>query len=231
MTEKHFGLYTDLAALTDTMRLEEIARQRQQGVHIPCTDGVLLCPGCKIGKDTLILPGCILFSDARIGERCVVGPNTTLADTVAGDDVQIQSSLCEGATIGNGTVVGPFARLRPGTALGENVRAGNFIEIKNAQVGDGSKVAHLSYVGDCDMGSGVNVGCLCVTANYDGKAKHRTQVGDDVFLGCNTVLVAPVVVGDGAFTAAGTVVTDDVPPEALAIGRSCQKNKEGWQRP
>jgi bifunctional UDP-N-acetylglucosamine pyrophosphorylase/glucosamine-1-phosphate N-acetyltransferase len=189
-------------------RREILARHIENGVHIPCEDGVMIDEETTIGTGSTILPGCVLT-------RCAIGADVTL-DHVHAADVMI----------GRGVTIGPFVRLRPGTVIGDDVKIGNFVEIKNASLGTGTKVAHLSYIGDADFGAGINVGCGLAVANYDGKKKHRTRVGDGAFLGCHTSLVAPVNVGDGAYVAAGSVITQDVPPDTLAIARTRQVHKE-----
>jgi bifunctional UDP-N-acetylglucosamine pyrophosphorylase/glucosamine-1-phosphate N-acetyltransferase len=151
-----------------------------------------------------------------------------LRDTVVGEDAVVISTVSESAEIGPGASVGPFTRLRPGTKLGRGTRAGSYVEMKNAVVGDGSKVPHLSYVGDADIGEHSNIGAATVFVNYDGVAKHHSSVGDHVRIGSDSMIVAPVNIGDGAYTAAGTVITEDVPPGALGIGRAEQRNVAGW---
>ncbi len=219
--------FHELLQLDETQRLRAIALCRAAGVRIPCADGVIVAPGVNVGVGTLLLPGTILLGGCEIGENCVLGPNTVLSETTVGAGCELNSVQGEGATIGEDCQIGPFVRLRPGTRLGRGLRIGNFVELKNAEIGDGTKIAHLSYIGDATFGKGVNVGCGLAVANYDGKQKHRTVVGDNVFLGCHNALVAPVSVGEGAYTAAGSTVTQDVPPGALAIARARQVNKQG----
>ena len=202
----------------------------ENGVLIPCTDGVMLAPDCQIGAGTQIWPCTLLQRGVVIGRDCEIGPNSVLAQCDIGDRVMVQSSVCTESIIGDGCSVGPFTRLRPGTRLGKEVRAGNFVEVKNADIGDGAKLSHLSYVGDAQVGEKVNIGCLCATANFDGKDKFRCEVGDGAFVGCNTILVAPVTLGEDAYTAAGSVITEDIPDGALAIARARQTNKEGWRK-
>lgn len=228
MSKQLFSTYTDLARLSSDVRMAAIENLRVQGVWIPCTDGILIAPDCQIGSGTIVLPGCILLSGCAIGKNCVIGPNTTIGDSRIGDNVTLESTVCHGAVIDTGATVGPFARIRPGTHLAKNVHAGNFVEVKNSNIGAGTKVSHLTYIGDTDMGECCNVGCGCATANYDGKQKHRSTVGDHVFVGCHTTLVSPVEIGADSYTAAGSVITQDVPADTLAIGRSRQTNKEQW---
>ncbi|WP_231126888.1 bifunctional UDP-N-acetylglucosamine diphosphorylase/glucosamine-1-phosphate N-acetyltransferase GlmU [Motilibacter aurantiacus] len=182
----------------------------------------------ELAPDVTLLPGVRLHGRTSVAAGAVVGPDTTLVDTEVGADAVVRSSTCEGARIGERATVGPYTFLRPGTVLGAGAKAGGFVEMKNAVLGQEAKVPHLSYVGDAEVGDGTNVGAATIFANYDGVAKHRTTVGAHVRIGSDTVLVAPVTVGDGAYTAAGSVVTDDVPPGALAIGRSRQGTVDGW---
>jgi bifunctional UDP-N-acetylglucosamine pyrophosphorylase/glucosamine-1-phosphate N-acetyltransferase len=182
----------------------------------------------QLEPDCTIWPGTVLNGRTRIAAGATVGPHSRLADTDVGRGARVEQSHCVSAVIGADCEIGPFARLRPGTIMGAGARAGSYVEIKNSQVGPGSKVPHLSYVGDATIGSGSNIGAATVVVNYDGVAKHSTVIGDDVRIGSDTMLVAPVTVGDGAYTAAGSVVTRDVPPGALAIARGRQRNIEGW---
>ncbi|MCK0197657.1 bifunctional UDP-N-acetylglucosamine diphosphorylase/glucosamine-1-phosphate N-acetyltransferase GlmU [Ancylobacter sp. 6x-1] len=180
---------------------------------------------------TLVAPETVFLSpDTKLGRDVVIEPNVVFGPKViVEDDVTIRAfSHIEGARVGRGATVGPFARLRPGAVLGEGVHIGNFVEIKAAQLGAGTKVNHLSYIGDSTVGTNTNIGAGSITCNYDGFAKHRTTIGSDVFIGTNTLLVAPVTVGDGAYTATGGVITDDVPADALAVARARQVNKEGF---
>ncbi|MDF2809138.1 MAG: glmU [Microvirga sp.] len=180
---------------------------------------------------TLIAPETVFFSiDTRLGRDVIVEPHVVFGPGVVVDDeVVIHSfSHLEGAHLSRGVSIGPYARLRPGAALGEGVRIGNFVEIKAAELGAGTKVNHLSYVGDSIVGANTNIGAGSITCNYDGYSKHRTTIGANVFIGSNTLMVAPVTIGDGAYTATGSVITDNVPSDALAVGRARQVNKEGW---
>lgn len=189
-------------------------------VDIPVTDGVIIDPRAVIGPGTQILPGTVIKGKSVVGGGCVIGPNSWIEDSTIGDRCTINASYILGSAVGDGVEVGPFTRVRPGSKLGAGVKIGNFVEVKNSTVGPGTKSAHLTYIGDADVGAGVNFGCGVCIANYDGKEKHRTAIGDGCFLGCNTNLVAPVTLGDGAYIAAGTTVTKDVPADALCIGRS-----------
>ena len=216
--------------------LNEIARKRvfdalyRAGVDIPCTDGVMIGPDVSVKADTTILPGCILSGKTVIGAGCTIGPNSQLIDAVIGDGCVIDSSRIEKSEVGDGTHIGPYSQLRPDCVIGRNVKIGDFVEVKNSTVGDKTSLAHLTYIGDSDFGRGINVGCGVVTVNYDGMKKFRTTVEDGAFIGCNTNLIAPVTVGEGAYVAAATTVTKNVSPEALAIGRVRQEEKPGFAK-
>jgi len=182
----------------------------------------------KIGKGTVIKPNTTIEGTAVIGENSVIGPNSVICGGIIGDNVTVLMSYVNDASVGCGTTVGPFAHLRPGTVLGENCKIGNFVEIKNSGIGNGTKISHLTYIGDSDVGENVNFGCGTVTVNYDGVKKSRTTVADGAFIGCNTNLVAPVTVGKNAYTAAGSTITADVPAGALGLSRVKQTNIDGW---
>lgn len=184
--------------------------------------------GVDLEPDCLLEPGTILRGATTIGAGAVIGPDSTLIDTVVGPGARVNRVHSELADIGPDATVGPFTFLRPAAELAQGAKAGAFVEIKNAVVGEGAKVPHLTYVGDADIGAGANIGASSVFVNYDGVAKHRITVGREARVGSDTMLVAPVVVGDGAYTAAGSVITDDVPPGSLAIARGRQRNIEGW---
>ena len=198
------------------------------GVTIIDPDKVQVTTNVKVGRDTVLYPGTVLEGDTVIGENCVIGSNTSLNNCKVGDNTKILETVGIDSEIGSDTNVGPFAYLRPGTKVGSEVKIGDFVEVKNSTIDDGTKVAHLTYIGDADVGKRVNFGCGTVVVNYDGVNKHRTIIEDDCFIGCNTNLVSPVVVRHGAYTAAGSTITDEVPPESLAIARSKQVVKEQW---
>ncbi|MCL2106557.1 MAG: UDP-N-acetylglucosamine diphosphorylase [Oscillospiraceae bacterium] len=221
--------YSELRSLTEEERAGILERHRRGGVFIPCAEGVIIGENVVIASGALILPGCMLWGETFVGGDCVIGPNTLLYDTTAADGCVLNNVHSESASIGADTRIGPWVRLRPGTRLGRGLRIGNFVEIKNADIGDGSKIAHLSYIGDADFGRDINVGCGLAVANYDGNQKHRTVVGDGAFLGCHNSLVSPVTVGAGAYTAAGSVITEDIPEGGFAIARARQVNKEKRQ--
>jgi bifunctional UDP-N-acetylglucosamine pyrophosphorylase / glucosamine-1-phosphate N-acetyltransferase len=182
----------------------------------------------EVGRDTVLLPGTLLEGGTRIGERATIGPNTHLTGCEVGDDATVHSTRGEEAVIGTSADVGPFTHLRPGTRLAARTKAGAFVQTKNATIGEGSKLPHLAYVGDATVGEGVNIACGVVTVNYDGQTKSHTTVEDGAFVGCDTMLIAPVTIGRGAYVAAGSTITDDVPDGALAIARARQTVKEGW---
>jgi bifunctional UDP-N-acetylglucosamine pyrophosphorylase/glucosamine-1-phosphate N-acetyltransferase len=182
----------------------------------------------KIAADTLIHPGTSLSGKTTIATGATVGPRTTLIDCEVSSGATVIESYCKGAVIGSGASVGPFTYLRPGTVLGSETRAGSFVEMKNANIGKGSKVPHLSYVGDATIGEGSNIGAATIFANYDGQDKHHTVIGDHVRVGSDSILVAPVTIGDGAYTAAGSIITEDVPAGAIGVGRAKQRNVLGW---
>lgn len=178
--------------------------------------------------DTVIHPGSILNGNTVVGENCVIGPMTRLEDMRVADGVKIVNSVCMQSEIGEDTTVGPFAYIRPNCKIGSKVKLGDFVEIKNSSIDTGTKVSHLTYVGDSEVGSGVNFGCGTVTVNYDGTYKYKTVIGDNAFIGCNTNLVAPVEVAADSFIAAGSTITDFVPSNSLAVARARQTNIEDW---
>ncbi|WP_066371787.1 bifunctional UDP-N-acetylglucosamine diphosphorylase/glucosamine-1-phosphate N-acetyltransferase GlmU [Herbidospora mongoliensis] len=182
----------------------------------------------RLEADAVIHPGTQLHGSSRVGTGAEVGPGCTLTDTVVGADAVVRNAVCDSAEIGQGASVGPFAYLRPGTRLGAKGKIGTYVETKNAVIGTGSKVPHLSYVGDATIGEGANIGAATVFVNYDGVDKHHTTVGDHARVGSDTMLVAPLTIGDGAYTAAGSVIVNDVPPGAMAVARGRQRNVEGW---
>lgn len=236
---------TELTASSDNLMLlvenkltlhnaDMLARQNavfkaiENGADIPCTDGVIITEDCEIGVDTLILPNTIIKSGSTIGAGCVIGPNSYVENSVIGNNVKFNNGQIRDAKILDGADIGPFVQVRPNSVIGEKVHLGNFVEVKNSSIDTGTKVSHLTYVGDSDVGKNVNFGCGVVTVNYTGKSKHRTTICDNAFIGCNTNLVAPVTVGKNSYTAAGSTITDDVPDNSLGIARQRQENKNGW---
>jgi bifunctional UDP-N-acetylglucosamine pyrophosphorylase / glucosamine-1-phosphate N-acetyltransferase len=217
-----------LSQAEELMRARINERHMRNGVTIinPATTHISV--DTTIGSDTVILPGTIIEGKTVIGEDCKIGPNSHIVDSVIGDSTTIHSSVILSSQVGNATAVGPFAHLRPDSSLGDHVKIGNFVEVKKSKLGNDTKVSHLSYIGDAEIGNNVNVGCGSITVNYDGKNKYQTIIEDDVFVGCNSNLVAPVKLGKGSFVAAGSTITKEVPEEALAIARARQENKQGY---
>jgi bifunctional UDP-N-acetylglucosamine pyrophosphorylase / glucosamine-1-phosphate N-acetyltransferase len=205
-------------------RAEEILRRRildahmREGVTVRDPVSTHIEASVQIGRDTVILPGSFLRGTTKIGSDCVIGPSADLLDTRVGDRARVEHSVGRGAEVGEGATVGPYAFLRPGTVLGPDAKVGAYCEVKNTRVGRGSKVPHLSYVGDAEIGEDANLGAGTITANYDGVNKHRTTIGDGAFTGVNTNLIAPVTIGDGAYLGAASVVNKDIPPGKLAVG-------------
>jgi bifunctional UDP-N-acetylglucosamine pyrophosphorylase/glucosamine-1-phosphate N-acetyltransferase len=181
-----------------------------------------------IGSDVTILPGSWLTGKTTVAKNAVIGPRTTLKDVIVKANAHVFESNVNGSEIGCCAIVGPFSFIRPGTKLSDNAKVGAYVEIKNSAIGEGSKVPHLSYVGDAQIGAGTNIGAATIFVNYDGVEKHETKIGNDVRIGSDTMLVAPVTVGDGAYTAAGSVITDDIPAGAIGVARSKQRNILGW---
>jgi len=209
-------------------RLEQVARLMEAGVQVPDPTTVYIDGEVQVGEGTVILPCTVLRGRTVIGRNCEIGPNAVIRDCTVGDGVTVNASQLNESTVDDGAKVGPFAYIRPGCHVGKNVKVGDFVELKNSVIGDGTKISHLTYVGDSDVGEGVNFGCGTVTVNYDGITKYRTTIGDHAFIGCNTNLVAPVKVGDRAYTAAGSTITDEVPADSLAIARTPQTVKKQW---
>ncbi|QSX07440.1 bifunctional UDP-N-acetylglucosamine diphosphorylase/glucosamine-1-phosphate N-acetyltransferase GlmU [Alkalibacter rhizosphaerae] len=215
-------------------QVEKIMRRRinefhmENGVTILDPEATYIGKHVKIGMDTVIYPGCILEGETAIGEECQILEQSKITNCIIGNQVTIQSSTLMESSVGDKTKVGPYAYVRPNCRIGSNAKIGDFVELKNARFGDGSKASHLTYVGDAVVGKNVNLGCGVVFVNYDGVDKHITVVEDDVFVGCNVNLVSPVTIKKGAYVAAGSTITEDVPEDSLAIARSRQTNKEGY---
>jgi bifunctional UDP-N-acetylglucosamine pyrophosphorylase / glucosamine-1-phosphate N-acetyltransferase len=216
------------------LEAEEIAQRRlieqhaRAGVTFLRPGTTRVEAGVTIGSDSVIGLGTVLEGSTTIGERCEVGPHTTVRDATIEEGALVVHSFVVEATVGPGAKVGPFAYLRPGTHVGANAKVGTFVEVKNSDIGEGAKVPHLSYIGDAEVGVGSNLGASTITANYDGRKKHRTKLGKSVNTSVHTSLVAPLNVGDRAYTGAGSAITEDVPEGALAIARQRQKNIEGY---
>jgi len=217
-----------LAELGAELNRRIVAAHQMSGVTVIDPTTTWIDVDVTIGRDTVIHPGTQLLGRTQIGGRCVVGPDTTLTDVTVGDGASVVRIHGSSSSIGDGATVGPYTYLRPGTVLGADGKLGAFVETKNSTIGTGTKVPHLTYVGDADIGEHSNIGASSVFVNYDGESKSRTTIGSHVRTGSDTMFVAPVTVGDGAYTGAGTVVRDDVPPGALAVSAGPQRNIEGW---
>ena len=217
-----------LATATKVMQERINERLMESGVTMLDPSQVWVGPEVTVGRDTELLPQTMLWGTTSIGEDCVIGPNTRLTDVQVADGSSVEETVGYSTVIESGVTVGPRAYLRPGTHLLAGAHVGTHVEIKTSTIGEGSKVPHLSYIGDTTMGSGVNVGAGSITCNYDGKHKSPTTIGDDVFIGSDTMMVAPVTIGDGALVGASSCITTDVPANALALERSKQQVIEGW---
>jgi bifunctional UDP-N-acetylglucosamine pyrophosphorylase / glucosamine-1-phosphate N-acetyltransferase len=200
----------------------------RNGVSIIDPENTYISPEAVIGQDTVLYPGTVIRGKSTIGEDCIIGPHTEIVDCKIGNDNVIKQSVVTESEVGNAVNIGPFSHIRPLSNIGDDVKIGNFVEVKKATFGKGSKASHLSYLGDAEIGEGVNVGCGSITVNYDGENKFLTKIEDGAFIGCNSNLVAPVTVGKGAYVAAGSTITDDVPSNALSIARARQTNKEDY---
>ena len=228
------GAYPIRSGWVGRMEAELAARQlsarrlMMAGVRFLAPDQCYIGPRVQVGEGTVVLPGTILRGETVVGRNCEIGPNTMIRDCTVGDNVTVNASQLNESTVDDGVKIGPFTYIRPNCHVGAGVKVGDFVELKNSTIGAGTKISHLTYVGDSDVGERVNFGCGTVTVNYDGFTKFRTTIGDDAFIGCNTNLVAPVKVGDGAYTAAGSTITDDVPGDSLAIARTRQTVKKQW---
>ncbi len=221
----------DRVALSEAegfMRQRLVRKHMLNGVTIIDPSSTYIGADVTIGSDTVLYPGTMLKGNTIIGESSVIGPNTDIEDSTIGDNVTVKHSVLSKAEVGNGSSVGPFAYLRPGSKLGEDVKIGDFVEIKNATIDNGSKVSHLSYIGDAAVGKNVNIGCGAITVNYDGYNKSVTEIEDDAFVGSNVNLIAPVKVGKGAYVVAGSTITHSVSDNDLAIARVRQENKPGY---
>ncbi len=226
----YFGVNSPVQLAQATAILQKRINQRhmENGVIMLSPETTWIDPSVKIGADTILYPNTILEGNTTIGEDCSIGPNARLTDMTVGNAVQLQSSTAIGSVIGNGVTVGPFAYIRPDCHIADNVKIGDFVEVKNSIVGKGSKIPHLTYIGDTDAGEKINFGCGTITVNYDGSKKHRTVVEDNVFVGCNANLVAPVTIHKGSYIAAGSTITKDVPENVLAVARARQQTIDGW---
>jgi len=215
----------------ETLMRERIAEKHMRnGVTIINPTSTYISADAVIGSDTILQPGVIIEGPTEIGEDCLIGPNSHIKDSKIGHRTTVHSSVVMQSIIGEDTAVGPFAHIRPDSEIGNEAKIGNFVEIKKTKLGNQSKVSHLSYIGDAEVGERVNIGCGTITVNYDGKNKFKTTIEDDSFVGCNSNLVAPVTIGQGAYVAAGSTITKNVPTQALSIARARQENKEGYAK-
>ncbi len=228
---------TEAMGINDRVQLseaEKMMRKRinervmREGVTLIDPEGTYIEAGVVIGNDTVVYPGNVFSGDTVIGSNCTIYPNNRIDNAKIADGCTVEGSVILSSEIGENTKVGPNAYIRPESVIGKNARIGDFVEIKKSNIGDGTKVSHLTYVGDAEVGENCNMGCGTVFVNYDGKNKHKTVVGDHVFIGCNANLIAPVTIGDNAFIAAGSTVTDNVEENDLCIARERQTNKKGW---
>lgn len=228
----------EIRGINDRVQLNEAEKIMQKrineyhmrnGVTMRNPESVYIEGGVEIGNDTEICQNVTIKSGTKIGSDCVIGSGSMLDRAVIHDGVDVLSSVILESEVDEGTHVGPFAYIRPNCHVGKEVKVGDFVELKNSNIDDGTKISHLTYIGDSDVGKRVNFGCGTVTCNYDGKKKYRTTIGDDCFVGCNTNFVSPINVGDGVYIAAGSTITEDIPENSLSIARARQINKEGWK--
>ncbi|MFP4200712.1 MAG: bifunctional UDP-N-acetylglucosamine diphosphorylase/glucosamine-1-phosphate N-acetyltransferase GlmU [Clostridia bacterium] len=217
-----------LAAANSILRRRILEDIMESGVTVVDPESTWIEFGVRVGRDTVIMPQTLIRGESVVGSGCEIGPGTHLINSVVGDESRVWHSVLEDSTLGTNVSVGPYAHLRPGNDIADEVRIGNFAEIKNSSLGRGTKVSHHSYIGDTEVGEKVNIGAGVITVNYDGWQKHLTIIDDGAFVGCNSNLLAPVTVGEGAFIAAGSTVDCDVPPGALGVGRSRMAIKDGW---
>ncbi len=212
-----------------TERRNEIYKKLcSNNVYLESTQNICISPLSDIGSGSFIGNGSFIKGKSKIGKNCMITGMSRISDSDIGDNTSVLSAVILNSTIGENVSVGPFAYIRPGSYIADRVKVGDFVEIKNSKIDSGTKISHLTYVGDSDVGYGVNFGCGTITVNYDGLKKHRTVIGNNVFIGCNTNLVAPVEVGDNAFIAAGSTITDEIPPKSFAIARQRQITKENY---
>ncbi len=209
-------------------RIETNLSFAEKGVEFVDIENAYIDMGAKIGNGTIIEPGVTIDGESVIGESCVIGQNSEIRKSIIGNKTTIKHSVVTESTIGDETNVGPFAYMRPGSKVGNKCKVGDFVEIKNSVMGNGSKASHLTYIGDADVGENVNLGCGVVFVNYDGKNKHRSTVGDNSFIGCNVNIVSPIDISENSYVAAGTTVTKNVPEGSLYVGRPKERVLEGW---
>jgi len=216
--------------LVNVVTVRVITDLIENGVEFLSLDGIIISPFAKIGKSTVIHPNTQIRRNVVIGDNCVVGPSSVIEDSTVGNDCVINSTQIYSSVLEDNVKIGPFCHVRPNSHLCSGVKIGDFVEVKNSTLGRDTHASHLTYIGDSDVGERVNFGCGTVTCNYDGYNKNRCNIGDDVFVGCNTNLIAPVKLGDGSYTAAGSTITDDIPSDSLGIARSRQVNKDEWAK-
>lgn len=224
------GVNTQRELSTLIKRAKEIINfsLMDSGVTIEDPDSTFIGPDVKIANGTIVRPFTFIYGKSEISSGCVIGPNTTIVNCKIGNDTSVVRSECDNSIVGKNCVIGPFSRLRPGTIIEDNAKIGNYVEVKNSHIFSGVKAQHLTYIGDASIGENTNIGAGTITCNYDGVKKNPTFIGKNAFIGSNTALVAPVKVGDNAFVGAGSTITEDVPPNSLALGRARQVNKEDW---
>ena len=220
----------DFFELVNTLNIRSIMEFIEKGVIFSSLDGVLISPFAKIGRGTRIYPNTQIRQDCVIGENCVIGPSAVIESSTIGNGCIVNATQMYESVMDDNVKIGPFCHIRPGSHLCSGVKIGDFVEIKNSTIRADSHASHLTYIGDSDVGQRVNFGCGTVTSNYNGYTKARCVIGNDCFIGCNTNLIAPIAIGDGAYTAAGSTITDDVPENALGIARAHQVNKESWAK-
>jgi bifunctional UDP-N-acetylglucosamine pyrophosphorylase/glucosamine-1-phosphate N-acetyltransferase len=218
----------ELAQAEKVMKLRINKKHLENGVTIIDPDNTYISAEAEIESDTIIYPGNVIEGKTKISTGCILYPNSRIVDSEIGAGVSIQSSVIIESCVGEATTVGPYAYIRPESVIGKHARIGDFVEIKKSTIGDNTKVSHLTYIGDAEVGAGCNFGCGTVVVNYDGKKKYKTIIGNNAFIGCNTNLVSPVEVKDNAYIAAGSTITKEVPNGSLAIARARQINIENW---
>ena len=217
-----------MAEAEQVLRRRKLKQLMADGVTVIDPGNTYVDTTVSVGRDTILYPGTILEGSTVIGENCCVGPYVRMTNVKMGNGDHLQFTYAHDCEIKNGCEIGPFVHFRPNTVIGNGVKVGNYMEVKNSTIGDGTKLPHLSYIGDSDVGSGVNIGCGTITVNYDGREKHRTTICDHAFVGCNSNLVSPVVIGEYAYVGAGSTITKNVPAKALSVARAKQRNIEGW---
>lgn len=221
----------ELSEADKSIRMRINRKLMEEGVTIINPENTYIGENVRIGQDTVVYPGVVIKGNTVIGEDCEITSDSRIEDSEIGNNVNIAISTIISSKVGNNVNVGPYAYIRPDSEIGNNVKIGDFVEVKKSKIDEGTKVAHLTYIGDAEVGKNVNFGCGTVVVNYDGIKKHKTIIGDNVFVGCNTNLVSPVKVGNDTFIAAGSTITDEIPDNAFSIARARQVNKEGWVKP